>query len=211
MVGVNPGVVLHDAHVGDQAAGKHLHATLVSHYSFRNCTHPWLNYCKNVTKMTFIHTHTVHPKLSQHLKFCYSFIVRTTHHGIHTLPHYTIKVEGSGNLKLVFKNLRLSCLVVDTCLAMSLYFLLYKSLVGKNLGPNFSSFGPFRGCWQANPGRLMWSFRTIMSPTWISEALVWKGINSKNTVNMLLRPPPAFVTIRFSTPINFITLTGMAV
>ena len=31
------------------------------------------------------------------------------------------------------------------------------------------------------------------------------------TVNMLFSPPPALVAIRVSTPISFITLTGMAV
>ena len=91
MVGVL--VVLHHAHVGDQAAGKHLDTTVVSNYSLWKCTQPLekkLLNSRNTT--TFIHTHTVHLEISQHLKFCYSLIIRTTHHGIHTLSHYAIQV-----------------------------------------------------------------------------------------------------------------------
>jgi hypothetical protein len=40
--------------------------------------------------------------------------------------------------------------------------------------------------------------------------IIRKKIQVNITVNMLLSPPPAFVTNRFSTPISFITLTGIA-
>ena len=46
----------------------------------------------------------------------------------------------------------------------------------------------------------------------VSQILVlWCYISLSLTVNMLFSPPPALVAIRVSTPISFITLTGMAV
>ena len=46
MVGVNAGVVLNYAHVGDKATSEYLHPTVMSYNGFRDCTHsnsiyPW--------------------------------------------------------------------------------------------------------------------------------------------------------------------------
>lgn len=55
-----------------------------------------------------------------------------------------------------------------------------------------SSLGPHSGCCPANPGRLIWSLMTMMSPTLKSGQI----------------PPEAFVTSTDSTPISLKILTG---
>ena len=56
------------------------------------------------------------------------------------------------------------------------------------------SLGPANGFTPENPGMLIWSLITIKSPTF---SLSW------------FNPPAAFVSIRYSTPSNFITRTGI--
>lgn len=55
-----------------------------------------------------------------------------------------------------------------------------------------SSLGPRRGFWPQNPGRLMWSRISMISPT----------------SNLGLSPPAALVTTKVSTPRRWKTLTG---
>ena len=82
VVGVDAGVVLHDTHVGDEAAGEHLHPCVVRHDRLRDGAHP----------------HGVHAELPQHLELGHSLVVGSPDHGVDPLPHDPVQVEGPGHL-----------------------------------------------------------------------------------------------------------------
>ena len=69
VVGVDASSVLDNAHIGDEAARKDFHATVVRCDRLRDGAH----------------AHAVHPKLPEHLQLCHCLVVGSSNHSIHTL------------------------------------------------------------------------------------------------------------------------------